>query len=92
MKNEGYTIIKRELYDVINRYGVALALNGISYVTWEFKLDESYDTTDTMYDESKTSYFWGHYTNDPIKAEIDFHQRMCTRLIELWEEQKYERE
>lgn len=85
MKNAGYTIIKREVYDIKNRCGVALAFNGVMYVTWEFILDETYDTTDTMYDESKTNYFWGHYISDRLIAQADFHKRLYNRLIELSE-------
>lgn len=40
----------------------------VTYVTWEHKID----TAD--------NYFWGHYFDNRLQAEIDFHQRCIDNL------------
>ena len=48
MKNAGYTIMKKEIYNHTEKFGVALGWNGKQAVTWEFNLS----------DEGDYSFFW----------------------------------
>ena len=64
-RNEGYEIIKKEIYHTSNNdtcFEIVLGYNGTMYVTWECK-----DLKD---------YFWGHYFTNELHALIDYHQRL----------------
>lgn len=64
-KNEGFEIIKKEVYYTSERdncYEIVLGYNGTTYVTWECR--------------NLKDYFWGHYFTNELHALIDFHQRL----------------
>lgn len=66
MKNEGYAIHKKELYDHKRKFGIAVATNGRDFVTWEFSIKE----------DGTFSFFWGHYFSTYHKAMKDYHDRL----------------
>lgn len=66
MKNAGYTIHKKELYNHTKKFGIAVGTNGRDFVTWEFSIQEN-----GTYD-----FFWGHYFNTYHKAMKDYHNRL----------------
>lgn len=69
-KNEGYDIIKKEVYHTTENdvcFEIVLGYNGTNYVTWEC--------------QNKNNYFWGHYFTNELHAIIDYH----TRLVKNYE-------
>ena len=68
MKNAGYTIKKKEIYNHTEMFGVALGWNGKQAVTWEFNIS----------DEGEYSFFWGHYFTDFHRAMKDYHDRLSS--------------
>lgn len=75
MKNEGYTILQKEIYCFKHGYGVALGHNGRTFVTWEFKKTNEY-----------FSFFWGHYFDNHHKAFKDYHDRLSKNYEQFIEE------
>ena len=63
--NQGYVIRRTVLFD--NKCGFVLGENPKApnpYVTWQFNEQDGH-----------RDYFWGHYHNEPDKAERDLHIR-----------------
>ena len=67
MKNEGYAIHKKELYNHSKKFGIAVATNGRNFVTWEYSILEN----------GTYNFFWGHYFTTYHKAMKDYHKRLA---------------
>lgn len=79
MKNAGYTIKKKEIYNHTDNFGVALGWNGKQAVTWEF----------TVSGNNEYSFFWGHYFSDYHKACKDYHERLSNLYSFMISEDEY---
>ncbi|MBQ9914052.1 MAG: hypothetical protein IJO73_07475 [Clostridia bacterium] len=76
MKNAGYTILQKEIYNFTDNFGVALGHNGKMFVTWEFTREGK-----------NYSFYWGHYFADHHKAFKDYHDRLSQNYDQFIEEE-----